>query len=179
MQVAGLITFVNDTEEPDLTTLAGRLKWARDRRKLSQAALAKAAKVSQGTIGNLESGARKTARHLLNITGALAISPDWLQSGKGQWDGGGEKGDVFHALNTEEKLLIEHWRNMGSKDRTAKLSEIENLAREHLVLRDELFEEYGINRIAERAAHASRRRTASATVKADSAALKQKSLLPE
>lgn len=66
----------------DVKTLANRIKESRERLKLTQAELAKASGVSQGTIGNLESGIRKSAREILSIAAALGVSPQWLVTGK-------------------------------------------------------------------------------------------------
>jgi transcriptional regulator with XRE-family HTH domain len=66
----------------DVKTLANRIKESRERLKLTQAGLAKASGVSQGTIGNLESGIRKSAREILSIAAALGVSPQWLATGK-------------------------------------------------------------------------------------------------
>lgn len=75
MQEPCLITSVN--------TIAERLKQTREDLKLSQDQLAKQAGVSQGTIGNIESGTRKNPRELLAIARALGVTPEWLKSGKG------------------------------------------------------------------------------------------------
>jgi phage repressor protein C with HTH and peptisase S24 domain len=40
--------------------------------------------VSQGTIGNLESGLRQTARRILDIAVALDVDPMWLANGQGE-----------------------------------------------------------------------------------------------
>lgn len=77
-QVDGLITCV--------TSIGDRIKWARKQRKMSQAELAKSAGVSQGTIGNAESGIRDRPRELLAIARALRASPAWLESGSGEWE---------------------------------------------------------------------------------------------
>lgn len=66
----------------DVKTLAERIVWARERKGLTQEALANRAGVSQGTIGNLESGARKSPRSLLAIAAVLGVEPRWLESGK-------------------------------------------------------------------------------------------------
>lgn len=74
-----------------LRTLADRLTWARTEMKISQEVLAQKAKVSQGTIGNLESGSRKTARRITAIASALNVDANWLAEGKGnpfEADGG-------------------------------------------------------------------------------------------
>lgn len=64
-------------------TLAQRLKLARDAAGLTQGALAKRVRMSPGTIGNLETGLRKTARNLTGIAAALGVRPEWLADGKG------------------------------------------------------------------------------------------------
>lgn len=68
----------------DVNTIAERLKQARDEQNLSQKQLAKKSGVSQGTIGNVESGARKDPRELLAIARALGVDPEWLKSGNGR-----------------------------------------------------------------------------------------------
>lgn len=73
MQSAGQITSVK--------TIADRLKEERSSLSWSQLDLAKAAGVSQGTIGNIESGVRKQPRQLLKIAAALKVRPEWLQDG--------------------------------------------------------------------------------------------------
>ena len=82
MTSAGLITFVNVTN-PELPTLADRLKFARKRKDWSQQQLADAAGVSQSTIGNLETGGRQRPRDLLAISSALGISAVWLELNQG------------------------------------------------------------------------------------------------
>jgi len=62
--------------------IAGRLKQARKALNLTQAELAKKAKVSQGTIGNIEAGLRDRPRELLAIAAALEVDPLWLETGK-------------------------------------------------------------------------------------------------
>lgn len=84
MQWGGAITLVSNETGHDLSTIGGRLKWARvTRTDLSQEELADRAGVSQGTIGNIESGARKNPRELLAIARAANVSAEWLKSGKG------------------------------------------------------------------------------------------------
>jgi phage repressor protein C with HTH and peptisase S24 domain len=67
-----------------MKNLAERLAFARERKGLTQGALAKLAGVSQGTIGNLEAGLRNTARSILEIAAALEVDPTWLANGKGE-----------------------------------------------------------------------------------------------
>lgn len=66
-----------------MKTLAARLAWAREKKRLSQAELAKKSGVSQSTIGNLEAGIRLTARSITAIATALGVNPVWLAEGKG------------------------------------------------------------------------------------------------
>lgn len=71
---------------PDLqrNTLAERLKWARETiARVSQEELARRAGVSQGTIGNIESGTRRAPRDLLEIAKAAGVSAEWLKYGRG------------------------------------------------------------------------------------------------
>jgi transcriptional regulator with XRE-family HTH domain len=131
MQAPCPITFVKAEDgTPDLTTLAGRVKWARTQRKLSQQALAKKAHVSQGTIGNIESGERKRPRDLLAIARALYANPEWLETGHGEWDqakGKGRstaKGEVFDAPDDAEKEMLGYWRRMSKSDRQQMLEEM-------------------------------------------------------
>lgn len=66
-----------------MRTLAERLIWAREQKQLTQEGLAKLVGVSQGTIGNLEAGIRKTTRSILEIAKALDVDAMWLQNGTG------------------------------------------------------------------------------------------------
>lgn len=64
-------------------TIGKRLKYARKIRGISQVELAKAANITQGTITNLETDNRQSSKHLLAMSRALNINPEWLESGKG------------------------------------------------------------------------------------------------
>lgn len=75
-------------------TLADRVTASRIELDLSQAALAGLAKVSAGTIGNIEAGSRKNPRELLAIARALKVEPEWLKSGKGPRYAGSAKTEV-------------------------------------------------------------------------------------
>lgn len=67
-----------------MKNLAERLAWARNEKGLTQHELAAAAKVAQSTIGSLESGARQTARRVIDIARALGVDPAWLANGVGE-----------------------------------------------------------------------------------------------
>jgi len=62
--------------------IAERLKRAREAAGLTQPQLAAKIGVSQGTIGNIETGLRKRPRDLLAIAAALRVDPHWLETGK-------------------------------------------------------------------------------------------------
>lgn len=66
-----------------METLAQRLKAAREKAGLSQAALAKAIGSGQSTIGSIENGRNHGSGKLLQIARALNVSADWLESGRG------------------------------------------------------------------------------------------------
>lgn len=75
LQACGAITPVK--------SIAERMRTARERRGWSQADLARESGVSAGTIGNVESGARKVPREILAIAAALQVDPNWLRNGIG------------------------------------------------------------------------------------------------
>jgi len=87
-----------------VNSIATRLKQAREARGWSQEQLALEAGVSQGTIGNIESGARKRPRDILGIASAVGVSPEWLQDGKGVPSQSPKVG--AYAINLEEATLL-------------------------------------------------------------------------
>lgn len=103
MQYCGLITNVK--------TIGERIRWARDQRGLTQAALAAKAGVSQGTIGNAESGTRGKPRELLKIARALMASPDWLESGRGAWN---QQESNVETVNVRRRVPLISWVRAGS-----------------------------------------------------------------
>ena len=67
-------------------SIGGRVKWARQQKKMTQATLAKAAGVATSNIGNLEAGIRGKPRELNAIAAALGVSSRWLEYNQGEWD---------------------------------------------------------------------------------------------
>lgn len=103
MQYPCLITFVK--------TIGERIKWAREQRKMTQVTLAGRAGVSQGTIGNAESGTRGKPRELLKIARALMASPDWLESGRGAWD---QQESNVENVDVRRRVPLISWVQAGS-----------------------------------------------------------------
>lgn len=129
MQAPWTITTVN--------TIAERLKQTRESLGMSQEQLASAAKVSQGTIGNVESGLRKNPRELLSIAKALGVRAEWLKDGIGQMvepqsdlrllsDSTPYTGNLSSGTKIVSAPVVE-WARLGT-DLYKDFSEIEALA---------------------------------------------------
>lgn len=63
----------------DSETIGERLKRLRKKRGLTQSALASAAKISQGTVGNIESGLRGYGESIVDLAAALQVTPEYLR----------------------------------------------------------------------------------------------------
>lgn len=103
-------------------TFAERLTYARELRALTQQEVARQVGCSQGTIGNLESGARLNARYLIPLSRALGVSADWLYDGRGEIPRRDE-------IRTGENLTAAHYHvgwpfsNISPEDYFEKLTE--------------------------------------------------------
>lgn len=84
-----------------MKTLGERLKWARERKGLSQEELGKAAGMTQGGIGHLEQDLRQTSRRMAQLAHALEVNPLWLAEGKGEPDSQPEILPPSHAPSIE------------------------------------------------------------------------------
>ena len=62
--------------------ISDRLREAREARGLTQAQLADLSGVSQGTIGNVESGLRGYGKSIVDIARVLGVSPEYLNGDK-------------------------------------------------------------------------------------------------
>jgi len=69
-----------------MDTISKRLKFVRLKKGWTQGQLAAAAGVSQGTIGNIESGARQAKASLIEICEPLGVTYKWLATGEGVMD---------------------------------------------------------------------------------------------
>lgn len=65
-----------------MSTIADRVRARRNKLGLSQKELAKKIGVSQGTIGQLESGRNNSTKHIYQLAMALAVDVLWLLYGK-------------------------------------------------------------------------------------------------
>lgn len=70
----------------DMDSLANRLRIAREKAGLSQAALAKLIGSGQSTIGSIENGRNQGSGKLLQIARVLSVSPEWLETGRGSME---------------------------------------------------------------------------------------------
>lgn len=87
---------------------AERLCSLRNERKVSQAELAKALKVSTGTIGNYETGTRFPKRAMLEaIADYFNVGMDYLMG----YD------DSLPEYNLEERLIVKHYREASERDK--------------------------------------------------------------
>lgn len=69
-----------------METVGARVKAARDKAGMSQARLAAAVGVDQGTISNIERNITANSPHLVRIAAALGVDALWLSSGKGDME---------------------------------------------------------------------------------------------
>lgn len=96
-----------------MSTLADRLKHARLRADVSQTELAKRAGVSQTTIAAMETGRSIGSRHIVAISKALGVDPEWLAVGPALTHdspirvGSGERAtlDILHDEDYKRGLL--------------------------------------------------------------------------
>lgn len=121
MQAHDLITCVK--------TLGERIKEEREAHGWSQQELASRAGVSQGTIGNLESGTRKTARNLVGIAVALSVRPEWLSTGKGTKSGAPSPvaDEGLLPLHEHEPELLAAFRLLDQQDRDDVMAKVRQL----------------------------------------------------
>ncbi len=69
-----------------MDTFAKRLRYAREQRQFSQAALARATGLSQGAISSYETGNRKSTKIIFKLAQILNVNATWLSLGTGPMD---------------------------------------------------------------------------------------------
>lgn len=94
-----------------MQSVGKRLKAARKRRGLTQAALATLAHVKQPSISEIETGETKVVAGdtLLKLCGALRVRPQWLLLDLGAMDEGAE------SLPPDEADLLEKYRQASPR----------------------------------------------------------------
>lgn len=105
--------------------LGDTLRAARKAKKLTQAQLASKAGVTQGTIGNIESGFRGYGESLVDIARVLEVSPEHLRCEKERASGprlaqskSGQNPDEHVEASAAEIVdLINAYRSASVKDR--------------------------------------------------------------
>ena len=86
-----------------MASIGSRVKWARELRGLTPAALAKSACVLTSSITELEAGVRDRPRDLTTLAVALGVRPAWLETGEGDWkDISPRGGSADHAERAED-----------------------------------------------------------------------------
>lgn len=135
----GLITGVtSDTDPPDLTTVKGRLKYARGTRGWSQTQLAEKAGVAQSTVGNIEYGRSISRGSLPLLADALGFNLLWLRDGKGA-----QQGEETVELQDTDYAMLLAFQDMGEEDRQRMLIEAMERAQSFKKLSEEAIKRFG------------------------------------
>lgn len=109
-----------------MSTIAERLKKARDDLGLTQGQLAEKAGVTQGTIANVENSIRKRPRGLIRIAAVLGVRPEWLEDGSKP-----EKPTSTAAVGEPAKKYGKHSPGWTGKYTELQLT-VSSLVEEHL-----------------------------------------------
>jgi transcriptional regulator with XRE-family HTH domain len=83
-----------------------RIRRAREARGLSQEQLAKSVGIAQQTLAKLESDPARGTKHILAFARALGQDPEWIETGKGQFDAGGSMGPVPVMITEFEPVTV-------------------------------------------------------------------------
>lgn len=100
-------------------TLASRLRYARERKGITQEELAKLAGTTQQNIQNIEGGVVKRPRKIDAIAKALGQSPAWLQFGT----------EAIDRLDTDAIQLALEWMSLEEPQKTALKNAILELSK--------------------------------------------------
>lgn len=98
-------------------TLGARLRATRKAKQLTQAQLAQRAGLTQGTIGNIESGIRGYGESLLDIAKALEVDPAYLrgETDVKNPDSASNDSDVPGDLSARQVVLLQLFDGLTSK----------------------------------------------------------------
>jgi len=95
-------------------TIGSRIREQRTTLGLSQLALANRAGVTQGLIAQIESGHNKGSKHIVAISRALGVSPEWLADGAGTSPGLPSERDF---RTREDQQFLDAWQNANPEAR--------------------------------------------------------------
>lgn len=102
-----------------MNTLAERLKYIRNLRKLSQQEVADLANISQPTYFKIESGITKRTGSILELANVLNVNPTWLATGQG---------DIYQdnnpILDNKNQLIINYPSATISKKQHLSLADL-------------------------------------------------------
>lgn len=87
----------------EIKTYGERVRAARLALKMSQAALAKKAGVSQTTVSDIERGRNENSKDIIQIARALKRTPEYLSTGKERETGDSEVMALWTALSQAEQ----------------------------------------------------------------------------
>lgn len=102
-----------------MQTLAERLRYARDKKGLTQDELAKLVGTTQQNIQNIEAGLVKRPRKIDAIGKAVEASPAWLQFGV----------EAIDKLNSEAIMLAQSWMELDEPQKSALRNAIMEMAK--------------------------------------------------
>lgn len=94
----------------DMNTFGERLKFRRNKLRMTQTQLAHKAKISQTTISDIERGRNSGSTELLSIAKALQCRPEWLEKGELPEDAHGEDSP---PPSSEKQAKLEALRQIG------------------------------------------------------------------
>ena len=124
----------------DKETLGERLRATRKAKQMTQATLAQKAGLSQGTIGNIESGIRGYGESLLDIARALGVSAAYLrmETDEQHEEPASNDSSVPGDLTARQVALLQLFEGLTSKQQDEVIRNLENTKQANTELIEEL-----------------------------------------
>ncbi|MFS2112713.1 helix-turn-helix domain-containing protein [Herbaspirillum frisingense] len=121
-------------------TLGERLRATRKAKHLTQAQLAQKAHLSQGTIGNIESGIRGYGESLLDIAKVLGVSAEYLrmETDDPEIAPASNDSNVPASLTARQIALLQLFEGLTSKQQDEYFRNLENTKQANAELIEEL-----------------------------------------
>jgi len=93
-----------------------RLKYIREKREMSQSALARFIRITASAISQMEDGTTKRAssENIFSLARALQVNPEWLATGEGE-----ETSGVDTTLSPDEAALLRKYHMMDERQKAA------------------------------------------------------------